>query len=131
MVVLTHQVKVGDFSCTVIGDSDQRYPIDAVINMFPNIPADQVELEARRYEVEPGLIGFAINILLIESGEHHILVDTSVGGADSPLLDSLHSLGVRPERIDRVIITHGHSDHIGGIIGASGEPNFPNARYSV
>jgi glyoxylase-like metal-dependent hydrolase (beta-lactamase superfamily II) len=34
-----------------------------------------------------------------------------------------------PEDIDKVILTHGHPDHVGGNIDKKGNPAFLNARY--
>ena len=36
--------------------------------------------------------------------------------------------GYKPEQIDVVVITHGHPDHIGGLM-EGGKPVYPNARY--
>ncbi|MCE8429837.1 MAG: MBL fold metallo-hydrolase [Candidatus Methanoperedens sp.] len=42
---------------------------------------------------------------------------------------NLQEEGIEGTDIDTVILTHGHPDHIGGIINAEGKPAFPNARY--
>jgi glyoxylase-like metal-dependent hydrolase (beta-lactamase superfamily II) len=45
------------------------------------------------------------------------------------LLVNLQKEGIESGDIDTIILTHGHPDHIGGIINAEGKPTFPNARY--
>jgi glyoxylase-like metal-dependent hydrolase (beta-lactamase superfamily II) len=45
------------------------------------------------------------------------------------LLMNLRDEGIDGTDIDTVILTHGHADHIGGIINAAGKLAFPNARY--
>jgi glyoxylase-like metal-dependent hydrolase (beta-lactamase superfamily II) len=67
-----------------------------------------------------------------------VLVDTGVGGSDSPasswapvpghLVDELAAAGVGPLDVDTVVLTHLHSDHAGGVV-ADGVPVFPNARH--
>ena len=42
---------------------------------------------------------------------------------------NLKALGIAPEDIDTVILTHVHPDHIGGNTDSEGKPTFPNARY--
>jgi glyoxylase-like metal-dependent hydrolase (beta-lactamase superfamily II) len=67
-----------------------------------------------------------------------VLVDTGIGPKDSPaaswapvpgvLGDELARIGVAPEEVDAVVITHLHSDHASGAV-IDGSPAFPNARY--
>ena len=51
--------------------------------------------------------------ILIETGEQNILIDTGDLQNCDRLVDKLHSLGI--ERFERVILTHPHADHIGGV----------------
>src|SRR5690606_29760152 len=44
------------------------------------------------------------------------------------LIARMGEIGYKPEDVDVVVVTHGHPDHIGGLI-AGGKPVFPNARY--
>jgi glyoxylase-like metal-dependent hydrolase (beta-lactamase superfamily II) len=70
--------------------------------------------------------------LLINTGRHRVLVDTGAGGlapTTGKLILNLKAEGVAPEDIDRVILTHGHPDHIGGNLDSEGKPAFPNARF--
>jgi len=54
-------------------------------------------------------------------------VDTGFGGES---FNRLRSLGVGLDRIDVVLLTHMHRDHIGGLT-KGGEPLFPNARVYI
>lgn len=65
---------------------------------------------------------------LIDTGSEKILFDTGCGDEGSSLLDGLQDLGLGPDDIDVVVITHGHPDHIGGLV-RNGEPVFSRARY--
>jgi glyoxylase-like metal-dependent hydrolase (beta-lactamase superfamily II) len=72
---------------------------------------------------------FSINILLINTSQHLVLVDTGLGSAaGGNLPETLRSQGIDPQAVTTVIITHGHGDHLGGITGSDGALAFPNAR---
>jgi 7,8-dihydropterin-6-yl-methyl-4-(beta-D-ribofuranosyl)aminobenzene 5'-phosphate synthase len=49
----------------------------------------------------------------IESQGHTLLFDT--GGSGEVLLHNLEAAGLEPERIEAVILSHGHADHTGGL----------------
>jgi glyoxylase-like metal-dependent hydrolase (beta-lactamase superfamily II) len=68
------------------------------------------------------------------------LVDTGgenpdeVPGRRSDFLERLSALGVRPEDVGAVVITHAHLDHIGWntrCAGGKRRPTFPNATYTI
>ncbi len=50
---------------------------------------------------------------LIESGGRNILVDTGATGV--AVAHNLDLLGIKPEDIDTVVLSHGHNDHSGGL----------------
>lgn len=78
-----------------------------------------------------------VRSLLIKRGEEYTLVDTGYGESrheerPAPLADGLKDLGVLPEKISSVIITHGHGDHcLGSTMKRAGGwvPAFSEASY--
>ena len=73
------------------------------------------------------------NVLLIQTGQHQVLIDTGVGrdlySPPALLLDRLRAAGTLPDAVDVVIFSHADFDHIGGAVDESGNPTFPPARY--
>jgi len=76
---------------------------------------------------------FGLNCLLIDSGDHKILIDTGCGdgfqATAGRLVKNLEAEGIRCSDIDSIIITHGHIDHASGSFDSQGKPVFPNTRY--
>lgn len=100
-----------------------------------------------------GRIPLACRCLLIEVDGLHILCETGIGaffdpkmaarfGVQSPdrhlLRENLVQIGIPPEKIDYVILSHLHFDHAGGLLPTHQEMQqghkdliFPNARFVV
>ena len=63
-------------------------------------------------------------LLRFPSGKN-VLIDA--GRSSVPLLENLKSVGVSPQDINTVLITHIHGDHIGGLL-SDGQAVFTNAK---
>jgi glyoxylase-like metal-dependent hydrolase (beta-lactamase superfamily II) len=85
---------------------------------------------------EPHFFDAIENVFLVNTGKRLILVDAGSGqwfggGAFGRLETSLRSAGYTPEQVDLALITHLHSDHIGGLTTRDGKRVFPNAEVYV
>lgn len=69
------------------------------------------------------VITLSVDALLVKSDKQVVLIDTGIGGA---LQASLTLAGYKPEAINDILITHGHPDHVGGLV-KDGKLAFPNA----
>jgi glyoxylase-like metal-dependent hydrolase (beta-lactamase superfamily II) len=131
---LSCRFSVGTFDCIVVMDGIHTYEHPAQL-FFANAPQESLEpalaahgldLKKWQYYVSP------YPSLLVDTGEHRVLVDTGAGDMSPTtghLIANLQALGIAPDDVDMVILTHGHPDHIGGTVDREGQPAFPNARY--
>jgi hydroxyacylglutathione hydrolase len=60
-------------------------------------------------------IGLCSNIFIFAEGDNISLVDTGSGMEPNAISPQLRQLGLKIEEVTRVVITHGHIDHIGGL----------------
>lgn len=123
---VARRYRVGAYSVTAI--SDGFLPIGPENLSGIDEAAYAESLAAAR---EPGPVALTgVNVFLIETGSETVLVDAGTGSIFGPTLGhldgTLTALGVAPESIDRVVATHLHPDHIGGLLQDGAIP-FTNA----
>ena len=72
----------------------------------------------------------SMSCFLLRTEGKTILLDDGLGASFSQLLPRLKELGVNPEELRLIYLTHLHSDHIGGLL-KDGQPAFPKAEVYV
>lgn len=79
---------------------------------------------------------FAVNVTLLTVGGQSMLIDTGAGGTwvetAGKLADDLQAASIPAAEIDLVVLTHGHPDHLWGVIDDFDDTlRFPRARYVI
>ncbi|MBM2822283.1 MAG: fold metallo-hydrolase [Thermoleophilia bacterium] len=111
-------------------------------DVYPEVPAEAWEPYRELY---PELFSaeswrLPCNCFIVRSGGITILVDTGVGPPglwdwtaedEGRLPGALDDLGIRPDDVDIVFLTHLHIDHLGWNTDLEGVAFFPRARYVV
>ena len=136
-------MKFGRFEIYSLSDGYYRLDGGAMFGVVPKTLWSKTVSSDESNRVRLGL-----NSLLLVSPEENILIETGIGdkhdekaakifAIDQPptLLGELKKLGLEPESIDKVILTHLHFDHAGGSTRVDAEgrllPTYPKAKYFV
>jgi glyoxylase-like metal-dependent hydrolase (beta-lactamase superfamily II) len=126
-----HRFKIGAMDATIVSDGPLTLP--AAPRIFRGPAAQALDAALTEAGQPTDHVRVEQNCLLLETAGRKILFDNGLGseklyGPDSGrLLASLAEAGIDPGAIDGLVLTHGHSDHCWGTMGADGTPNFPNA----
>jgi glyoxylase-like metal-dependent hydrolase (beta-lactamase superfamily II) len=123
--------KLGSYEITVLGDGY----VDLGHEIWANPSADKLDGYLAKAFQPPGSIRNGVNAYLINTGEKLILVDSGAAelfGPDAGLFPgNLSQIGLKPEDIDKVLITHMHPDHIAGLLTSEGGMLIPDAEVHV
>lgn len=131
IAAFTHGVAAGNTNITLANGKFEMIAIqDAASTMraglFPQLPEEEFHTLAGG-PVAPS----SVNVFLLRRDGKHILIDTGNGGKRGSLLAKLEALDIAPEKIDFILLTHMHGDHIGGLLDEDNQPVFPNATLYV
>ena len=99
-----------------------------------NQPAEAVQAYAKAQGLPPTKMENVYVNTLVNTGKELVLFDAGNAKGRLPTAGKLPELivtaGYKPEQVDIVVITHGHPDHIGGLVDG-GKLVYPNARYVI
>lgn len=143
------QLQCGPVMATCVPDmANIAWPSRAIFGELSSDDLKKAEAvsPAGTVDAEGGTVRLSFNCYVIETPEYIALIDGGIGDGkerphrpawhrrETPFLNVLAALGVTPEKVDIVINTHLHADHVGWNTRRDGDnwrPTFPNARYIV
>jgi glyoxylase-like metal-dependent hydrolase (beta-lactamase superfamily II) len=125
-----YRLKVGDLEVTALFDGPGVFDVN-----WLNGEKTKADVRKALHE-DSHTLDVADTGYLVNTGKQLILVDAGSGtwfggGKFGHLVANLRTAGYTPEEVDIVLVTHLHSDHIGGLTTPDGKIVFPNADIYV
>lgn len=128
-------LRVGEIRIDALLDADLQLPVARLwADGTPPFPLDEAD-ERYPAEFEGGSWHFVVRVFLLRGPHGTVLVDAGMGSAEVPmgrefdrpgrLLELLGELGVAPESVEHLVLTHRHDDHVGW------SPAFVNAEVHL
>lgn len=130
-----YRFKHGDMQGTVI--SDGRLPLGEPSSSFLGTTKEEVGEMLTSNFLDPSSVVLEQNILVLNTGRNLVLFDTGMGQSPmfgpttGKMMSNLEVAGIDPAAIDAIVCTHGHCDHVWGIMTDDGKRNFPNAQIYI
>lgn len=125
---------LGEFAATALRDGTVSLPNDNKVFGVGHTPAEVAQVLSSAGQPTDHL-QLSVQPLLVRTAEHVMLFDTGAGANFGPsagrLLQSMAETGFAPVTVTDIFISHSHGDHVGGLVNASGELNFPNAAIHI
>ncbi|WP_374275430.1 MBL fold metallo-hydrolase [Brevundimonas sp.] len=123
-----HGFRIGEFQAWALRDGSLSFPNDnETVAIGESAEDTDAVLTAAGLPTDEVSLG--LQPLLVRMGERTVLFDAGAAGqmgTQGLLPQSLTSAGVEPGQVTDILISHGHGDHVGGLV-AGGALAFPNA----
>lgn len=129
---------LGEYRVHILSDGRFRLDGGAMYGAVPRPLWEKQSPADERHRIQMDL-----HCTLIQTPGANVLVDTGIGpdvsGRDverwslerpTTLIEQMAAVGVRPEDVTHVVLTHLHFDHVGGA-GQAGRVLFPRARHVI
>lgn len=132
-----YRYKVGDFECTQVTDGIAQFPMQE--GFIKNASMDEINKALAAAYLPQNTMTVLFNPLVVNTGSKLVVIDTGYGeaihaeskGARGQFHSNLRAAGYDAGKVDTVIISHFHPDHVNGLVTADGKSAFPNAEIKV
>jgi len=127
-------IEAGNIRIDSLSDGNLTLPGNFI---FGPAPQDELAelLKTHGIDTIPERVTPPCNVTLLRDGSRTVLFDTGAGPAfqatAGELPDALDELGVAPEDVTHVVFTHGHPDHLWGVLDDFDEPVFYEAQHMM
>jgi hypothetical protein len=126
--------KVGAAEVTALYDGIWEKPHDPAF--IANASVDEVKAAMVKAGLPADFVSIPFTVVVVKNGGKTVLCDSGTGGQVQPtagkMTANMKAAGIDPAKIDTILISHCHPDHIFGLMEKdSNNPVFPNAELII
>jgi len=125
-------VELGAARIDIVSDGKLVLPAD--FNAPEGFEAALQEL-LERHDLSDDMRESPCNLVLLRDGPRVVLFDVGAGpdfmATTGQMLDSMDRLGVAPEEVTHLVLTHAHPDHLWGLLDDFDDLLLPNAAVMI
>lgn len=126
------RLDLGSVQIDTLSDGHLVLPVDFLLL---DRPEEEAVAILARHGLRTDQLEQPCNLTLLRDGTNTVLFDAGSGDGFMPtagaLPDSLDALDLTPEDITHVVFTHGHPDHLWGVLDDFDDPLFPGATHMI
>ena len=115
-----------------LSDGHLELPPDFIL---AGLSPDQIAALRLAHGLPEGPLIAPCNVTLLRDGDNTVLFDVGAGhdfqSTAGRLTEALEAAGLTPPDITHVVFTHGHPDHLWGLLDEFDEPFFPQAQHFI
>lgn len=129
-----HTFKVGDIEVTTISDGQWNKPHDPGFIKNATVDETKAALAAAGLTTDHVTVPFTVTV--VKTGGRTIMFDAGTGAQLAPtagkLAANMAAAGIDPKKIDTIVVTHFHPDHIFGLMAKETNAQvYPDAEIVV
>src|ERR1700682_5608530 len=126
--------KVGSAEVTAIYDGIWEKAHDPAF--IANASIDDVKAAMVKAGLPPDFVSIPVTGAVVKTGGNTILCDSGTGGQGQPpagkLMTNMKAAGIDPTKVDTILISHFHPDHIFGLMEKeNNKPVYPDVEIIV
>lgn len=126
------ETRFGDMVIQTVSDGSLTLPFDFI---FEPVPADVREATIARFGLDGEVLTPPCNLTLLRHGDRVVLFDAGSGSGFQPtagsIVEALEVAGLGVDDITHVVFTHGHPDHLWGVLDDFDDPLFASAEHLI
>ena len=132
-----YRYKVGDAEVTVATDGKSTFKLPDTF--VTNVPKDKVNEALAAAHLEKDMMTIPYSPIAVNTGGKLVVIDTGTSeknfettkGSAGQFHNNLKASGIDRDKVDTVIISHFHGDHINGLLTPDNQLAFKNAEVLV